>query len=177
MSRQKRLRKLEAVAAEAARQRRPVSVRIQFAPSAGAVDSPPDDEASVIINLTRADPSPDWLASDLDQADPVVDAALAAGVEVDTDTVAARRRPRGQRPRQPTEAERAAAIEVLRKRAQVGQYLGPLPMSEAETAAESSRRETLRKDAALIKSTARPASFPVVRNAGNPLAAWAWTYR
>jgi hypothetical protein len=28
-----------------------------------------------------------------------------------------------------------------------------------------------------IKSTARPASFPFVRNAGNLLAAWAWTDR
>jgi hypothetical protein len=143
------------------------------------IGGPPSD-AAMTIRLTS---SPDtvaprnWLAPDLDQADAVVDAALAAGVEVDTDTVAARRLPRGQRPRQPIEAERAAAIEVLRKRAQVGQYLGPLPMSEAETAAESSRRETLRKDAALIKSTARPASFPFVRNAGNLLAAWAWTDR
>jgi hypothetical protein len=114
------------------------------------------------LNLTRSDaavPAPEWLGSD---ATPVVTERPAH---------------QGQRPRQPTEAERAAAVEVLRKRARLGQYLGPLPVSEAETAAESSRRETLRKDAALIKSTARPASFPFVRNAGNLLAAWAWTDR
>ena len=85
------------------------------------IGGPPSD-AAMTIRLTSSPDTVaprDWLAPDLDQADAVVDAALAAGVEVDTDTVAARRLPRG-RPRQPIEAERAAAIEVLRKRAQVG---------------------------------------------------------
>jgi hypothetical protein len=140
MSRQKRLRKLEAVAAEAARQRRPVAVRIQFAPTAGVIESPPDDEVRVVINLTRADPSPDWFGSDLAQADAVVDAAVAAGVDVDPGTVTARRRPRGQRQRQPTEGEREAALAQLRERAQRGEYVGIVPASAEELAAEPLRR-------------------------------------
>jgi hypothetical protein len=41
MSRQERLGKLEAVAANAARQRSPASVGIQWAPPAGAFESAP----------------------------------------------------------------------------------------------------------------------------------------
>jgi hypothetical protein len=39
---------------------------------------------------------------------------------------------RGQRPRRPTNAEQAAALEVLRARARRGEYLGILPASEAD---------------------------------------------
>ena len=132
MSRQKRLGKLEVVAAKAARQRSQVSVRVVWqTPDGEHVDigGPPSD-AAMTIRLTSSPDTVaprDWLAPDLDQADAVVDAALAAGVEVDADTVAARRLPRGQRPRQPIEAERAAAIEVLRKRPRWASTSAPCP--------------------------------------------------
>jgi hypothetical protein len=45
----------------------------------------------------------------------------------------------GQRPRRPTDAEWAAALETLRARAQRGQYVGVLPASEAEIRAEQER--------------------------------------
>jgi hypothetical protein len=177
MSRQKRLGKLEAVAAKAARQRSQVLVRVVWeTPDGEHVDigGLPSD-AAMTIRLTSSPDTvapADWLASDLDQANAVVDAALAAGVEVDPDTVAARRRRRGQRPRQPTESEREAALAQLRERARRGQYIGVVPASADELAAEHQRRETLRRDAAFIRQTWRSISSAPAQQAVNRLAAW-----
>ena len=49
----------------------------------------------------------------------------------------------GQRPRRPTDAERVAALEILRARARLGEYVGVLPASEAEIRAEQERRGVL----------------------------------
>ena len=128
MSREKRLGRLEAVAAKVARQRSQVPVRVVWqAPDGEHVDiggSPSD--AAMTIRLTS-----------------------------NPDTVAARRRPRGQRPRQPTEGEREAALAQLRERARRGQYIGVVPASADELAAEHHRREVLRRDTALIRHTSR----------------------
>ena len=179
MSRQRRLGKLEDVAAKAARQRGQAPVRIVWqTPDGEHVDvGGPSSDAAMTILLTRSPDTvapPDWLASDLDQADAVVDARPAAGVEVDPDTVAGRSRPRAQRPRQPTEGEREAALAQLRERARRGQYVGVRAASAQELAAEHQRREALRQDAALIRQTSRSVSSAPARQAVNRLAAWAW---
>ena len=179
MSRQKRLGRLEAVAAKAARQRRQVPVRVVWqTPDGEQVDiggRPSDAAMTLILTGSRAPAAtPDWLESDLEQADAVLDAALAAGVEVDPDTVAVRSRPRGQRPRQPTEGEREVALAQLRERARRGQYVGVVPASADELAAEHQRREALRRDAELIRQTSRSVSSAPARQAVNRLAAWAW---
>jgi hypothetical protein len=64
----------------------------------------------------------------------------------------------GQRPPRPTEAEREAALEVLRERAQRGTFAGELPPSAEEMRADQARREARRKDAALIRRIGRPAA-------------------
>jgi hypothetical protein len=176
MSRQKRLGKLEAVAAKAARQRSQVPVLVVWQTADGEhvdVGGPPSD-AAMTIRLTSSPDTvapPGWLASDLDHADAVLDAPLAVGLDVDPDLVAARRRPRGQRPRQPTEGEREAALVQLRERAYRGQYVGVVPASAEGLAAEHQRREAERREAELIHRTARPSAVPV-RRASNSLAAW-----
>jgi hypothetical protein len=78
----------------------------------------------------------------------------------------------GQRPRPPSPAAQASALETLRERARLGQYVGELPVSEAELAAEHRRREALRRDAELIRQTSRSVSSAPARQAVNRLAAW-----
>jgi hypothetical protein len=57
---------------------------------------------------------------------------------------------------------------VLRERAQRGQYVGDVPPSAEELAAEHQRREALRRDTAFIRQTSRSPA----RQALNRLAAW-----
>ena len=71
---------------------------------------------------SEAMPAPAWMG---DETEPVPSAQPA---------------PRDERPRRPTVEEQAAAIEVLRERARRGEYVGDLPASAAEIAAEETRR-------------------------------------
>jgi len=132
MSRQKRLGRLEQASAEKVRAHDLAAVRIQWVTADGVVEIPPSSgrPPAMTISLTRSDdapvPAPEWL-------DP------------DTPTVPTERPAlRGQRPRQPTEDERAAAIETLRERARRGMFAGELPPSAEEIRADQSRREALR---------------------------------
>jgi len=84
------------------------------------------------ISLTRSDdapvPAPEWLDPD----PPTVPTERPAL--------------RGQRPRQPPEDERAAAIETLRERARRGTFAGELPPSAEEIRADQAQlRERARR--------------------------------
>jgi hypothetical protein len=157
MSRQRRLGRLEK-AAQAARQRDQVPIGIGWVTSDGVIE--PASGAHVILTLNQSrkdDPpawAPEWMDSDAPSAPP------------DRPTQF------GQRPRPPSPAAQASALETLRERARLGQYVGELPVSEAELAAEHRRREALRRDAELIRQTSRSVSSAPARQAVNRLAAW-----
>ena len=152
MSRAKRLGKLEQAAAERVRAHDLAAVRIQWVTPDGVAEIPPSSSRppAMTISLTRSDdapvPAPEWL-------------------DHDTPTVPTERPAlRGQRPRQPTEDERAAAIETLRERARRGTFAGELPPSAEEIRADQARREALQRDAALIRRMGRPvAAAPLSR--------------
>jgi hypothetical protein len=135
MSRRKRLGKLEQAAAKQARARDFAAVSIRWVTPDGVPEIPPSSGKSpaMTISLTRRADSPGSAPEWLDAAAPEASQRSEQPA------------PRGQRPRLPTEAERAAAIEVLRERARLGQYAGELPPSEAEIAAEWRRREVDRE--------------------------------
>ena len=158
MSRQKRLGRLEHAAAQAARQLSPVPVSIRLVTSDGVIEPAQEAQVTLTLNLIgKDDPparAPEWLDSDVPPAPPDAPAR------------------RGRRPRPPSPAEQAAALEVLRQRARLGEYVGELPASEAELAAEHQRREALRRDAELIRQTSRQTSSARAPQAVNRLAAW-----
>lgn len=113
----------------------------------------PLSEVAMTISLTSSPDTvapPDRLESDLEQADAVVDAALAVGVEVDPNIVAARRRPRGQPPRQPTGGEREAELRARVRRGQYGPEprRGQRPLPPTEETREAAEAELARRWAA-----------------------------
>jgi hypothetical protein len=111
MSRQKRLGRLEQ-AAQAARQRDQVPIGIRWVTSDGVIE--PASGAQVILTLNPSrndDPparAPEWMDSEAPSAPP------------DRPTQF------GQRPRPPSPAEQAAALEVLRQRATAARTAGPV---------------------------------------------------
>jgi len=165
MSRAKRLGRLEQVAAEKVRAG-DLPISIQWVTPDGVAESPQssDRPAAVTIWLTLRgdDPAPAPNQAD----DIVVDAAVAASDQPTS---------RGQRLRPPTREEQEAARAVLRDRARRGLYLGYVPPSEAQLAAESARRQAEQQDAVLMRATARPA--PERPEAVNRLSQWVWRGR
>src|SRR5262245_41924322 len=148
MSRSRRLAKLEDKRREAATRSAPMPVFVSSDMSALAPAG-----TLVHIHLSGAEVVPR----------PLPDEPKAA-------EAAETQRPQGQRPWPPTGADVEAARNVLRERARRGLYLGYIPPSEAELAADSARRRAEQQDAAMMRATARPA--PDRPEAVNRLSKW-----